>query len=87
MRNRIYKSLEEEMKNLDKRPNYMTVPAVIKELGKIEMVRQLDNIYRLDHALTATQKTILRAFNMDAAYVKHQVAKISEALKNTGNQE
>ena len=25
----------------------MTVPAAIKELEKIEMVRQLDNIYRL----------------------------------------
>jgi hypothetical protein len=27
----------------DKKANYMTVPAAIKELEKIEMIRQLDN--------------------------------------------
>ena len=36
------------MKKLEKKPNYMTVPAALKELEKIEMVRQLDNVYRLD---------------------------------------
>ena len=40
----------------------MTVPAALKELEKIEMVRQLDNVYRLDHAVTANQKTILNAY-------------------------
>ena len=65
------------MKNIDKRPNYMTVPAAIKELEKIEMVRQLDNVYRLDHAVTATQKNILKAFGMDAAYIKYKSAEIS----------
>lgn len=84
IRNRIYTGLKEEMKNLNKCPNYMTVPAAIKELEKIEMSRQLDNIYRLDHAVTATQKTILKSFGMDAAYVKYKAAEISEALKNTG---
>ena len=51
------------------------------------MVRQLDNVYRLDHAVTATQKTILKAFGIDAAYVKYKAAEISEVLKNAGNQE
>ena len=41
-------------------PNYMNVPAALKELGKIEMVRNMDNIYRLDHAVTKAQKTILK---------------------------
>lgn len=36
----------------------MTVPAVIKELEKIEMTRQTDNVYRLDHAVTAKQKNL-----------------------------
>ena len=62
VRCKMYIKLKEEMKKLDKKPNYMTVPAAIKRAGKIEMVRQLDNIYRLDHAVTANQKVILKAF-------------------------
>ena len=81
VRCKIYTCLKDEMKNLDKRPNYMTVPAALKELEKIEMVRQLDNIYRLDHAVTAVQKNILKAFGMDAANVKYRAAEISEQLK------
>lgn len=85
IRCRIYTSLKEEMRNMDKRPNYMTVPAAIKELEKIEMVRQLDNVYRLDHAVTAVQKTILKAFGVDVTYVKYKAAEISEVLRKAGN--
>jgi transposase len=80
IRSRIYTCLKDEMKKLDKKPNYMTVPAAIKELEKIEMVRQLDNVYRIDHAVTATQKTILNAFGIDVAYVKHKAADIAGSL-------
>ena len=80
IRSKIYTALKEEMKNLDKKPNYMTVPAAIKELQKIEMVRQLDHVYRLDHAVTAMQKTILKAFGMDAPYIKYRANEISEQL-------
>ena len=88
VRCKIYTALKDEMKNIDKKPNYMTVPAAIKELEKIEMVRQLDNVYRLDHAVTATQKNILKAFGMDAAYIKYKAAEISEqfAKNNKINQ-
>jgi hypothetical protein len=47
----------------------------------------------LDHAITATQKTILKAFGMDAAYIKHKATEISDCLnaagriKETGRQE
>ena len=81
IRSKIFTNLKEEMKNLDKRPNFMTVPAAIKELEKIEMVRQLDNVYRLDHAVTAAQKTILKAFGIDVSYVKYKANEISETLK------
>lgn len=81
VRSRIYTCLKDEMQNLDKRPNYMTVPAAIRELEKIEMVRQLDNVYRLDHAVTARQKTILNAFGMDTAFIKHRAKEISDQLK------
>lgn len=81
IRNKFYTYLKEEKKNLDKKPNYMTVPAAIRELEKIEMVRQLDNVYRLDHAVTATQKVILKAFGMDVPYIKYKAEEISNELK------
>ena len=58
----------------------MNVPARIRELEKIEMIRQADGIYRLDHAVTATQKTILKAFGIDANYIKRKTKEISELL-------
>ena len=48
------------------------------------MVRQLDGVYRLDHAVTAAQKTILKAFGIDVSYVKYKVDEISGILKNNG---
>ena len=81
VRNRIYRLLAEEEARVDGSPNYMTVPAALRELEKIEMVRGQDNIYRLDHAVTKTQKAILKAFDMDAAYVKNRAGRISEQLK------
>ena len=81
VRCKMYIKLKEEMKKLDKKPNYMTVPAAIKELEKIEMVRQLDNIYRLDHAVTANQKVILKAFGLDANSIKYFASELSKKLK------
>lgn len=81
IRNRIYKCLKDEMKNLNKRPNYMTVPAALRELEKIEMVRLTDNRYHLDHAVTATQKTILKAFGMDANMIRYHAGEISRILR------
>ena len=59
----------------------MTVPAAIKELEKIELVRLTDNKYRQDHAVTAVQKTILKAFGMDANLIKYYSKEISGMLK------
>ena len=77
----IYKSLKNKAKEMTKKPNYLTVPAAIRELEKIEMTRQLDKVYRLDHAVTKTQKTILSAFGIEAAQVKYKANYISEVLK------
>ena len=81
IRNRIYRALREEKKRLEKAPNYMTVPAAIRELEKIEMVRLIDGLYRLDHAVTRTQKDILRAFNIDADHVESQALELQGELK------
>lgn len=70
IRNRIYTLLKEELLRLSTRPNYMTVPDAIRELEKIEMVRRSNGTYRLDHAVTKRQKTILNAFGLDDEYVR-----------------
>ena len=80
IRNRIYRYLWEKASQMDSRPNYMTVPAALKEMEKIEMVRLTDGKYRLDHAVTRVQKTILSAFGMDAALVKHYAEELSRML-------
>ena len=53
----------------------------MKKLDKIEMVRQLDNIYRLDHAVTVNQKVILKAFGLDANSIKYFASELSKELK------
>ena len=63
---------------------YISQPSLtnaIRELEKIEMTRQLDKVYRLDHAVTKTQKVILSAFDIDAAQVKYKANYIGEILK------
>lgn len=82
VRNRIYTCLQEKMKQMDKKPNFMTVPAALKELEKIEIVRQTDNIYRLDHAVTKTQKIILDAFGITEGDVKNGASEISKKLRS-----
>ena len=80
VRNRIYTTLKAAMDEMDEKPNYMTVPAAIRELEKIEMVRQLGNRYRMDHVVTKTQKKILKAFGIDAIYIKATTQKLSDRL-------
>ncbi|MBO5623729.1 MAG: transposase [Butyrivibrio sp.] len=81
IRNRMYNYLKDEMKEMATKPNYMTVPAAIRELDKIEMSRQLDGVYRFDHAITAKQKTILGAFGLTDANVKYRAQEISKMLE------
>ena len=81
LRSKMYTLLKDEEEKLDSRPNYMTVPAAIRELEKIEMIRGLDRKYRLDHSITATQKTILGSFNMYSRYIKDRVARLSERIR------
>ena len=80
IRNKIYTCLKDRMKELQKKKNYMTVPAALKELDKIEIIRQMDGVYRLDHAITATQKDILQAFNMTASTVKKEAGVLAKQL-------
>ena len=81
VRNRIYTRLKEERERMEGNPNYMTVPAALKELDKIEMVKGYDRIYRMAHSVTKTQKTILKAFGLDDGYIKERAKRISERLR------
>ena len=80
IRNRIYTLLVDEMRRMDKKQNFMTVPAAIKELEKIEMLKGADNEYSLDYSITATQKASLNAFDMTADNVHRQARDISSDL-------
>ena len=80
LRCKFYNLLKDESQELESKPNFMTVPAALKELDKIEMVRQLDGRYRLDHAVTKTQKTILKAFDLNEQNIKYRAEWISEQL-------
>ena len=81
IRSRLYILLKAEMVNNDRKANYMTVPAALRELEKIEMTKMGDGNYRLNHAVTATQKAILKAFRLDVADIKNKTNQINERLK------
>ena len=80
VRNRLYNLLKEEMLRLETKVNFLTVPAALRELEKIEMVRRNNGRYRLDHAVTKKQKTILGALGMDEEYIRVKASEISRLL-------
>lgn len=85
IRNRIYNLLKNEVLRLDLKRNFMIVPAALRELEKIEMVRRANGLYRLDHAVTKTQKTILQAFGLDDTYVLQKATEIGKLLKDSSS--
>jgi transposase len=81
VRSRMYTDIKDEAQNMDSVPNYMNVPAAIRELEKIEMVRGFDGTYVLDHAVTAAQKSILKTFGITEVDVEKKCTSISGELK------
>ena len=82
IRNRIYNLLKEQMIRIEARQKYLTVPAAIRELEKIEMVRRNNGTYRLDHAVTKTQKIILSSFGLDENDISSSAEEFSKLLTN-----
>jgi transposase len=80
VRNRIYNLLKEQMIRMEARQKYMAVPAAIRELEKIEMVRRNGGSYKLDHAVTRTQKIILSSFGLDETSIRKSAGEISQLL-------
>ncbi len=81
VRNRIYNLLKEAMIRMESDPKYMTVPAALRELEKIEMVRRNNGQYRLDHAVTKKQKTILSSFGLNEDDILKAADEISKLLE------
>jgi transposase len=82
IRSRIYTLLRKRVAEMPRKPNFMTVPAALRELEKIELIRQPNGAYKLDHAITATQKTILGAFGLDESAVRIAAAEIGTELQD-----
>ena len=80
VRNRIYNLLKEQMIRMETKQKYMTVPAAIRELEKIEMVRRNGGNYKLDHAVTRTQKLILNSFGFDETDIKKRAEEYGKLL-------
>lgn len=80
VRNRIYNLLKETMLRMEAKYNYMTVPAALRELEKIEMVRRNKGQYKLDHAVTKKQKVILSSFGLSEADIKGAAEDIGKKL-------
>lgn len=87
IRSRIYTLLKRRMAEMSKKPNYMTVPAALRELEKIELIKQPGGHYKLDHAITATQKTILGAFGLDEDTIRAKAIVIGKELANSAKPE
>jgi transposase len=81
VRNKLYTYLKSAILKNERKYNFMTVPAAVRELEKIEMIRGGDNVYRLDHAVTATQKIILSAFGLKPEYIDQCASELSEKIK------
>jgi len=82
IRNRIFTCLKEEMLKTNTSLNYFTVPAAIRELEKITLIKQPNNKYLLDHAITKTQKKILNAFSIKGSSIKNHLDSTIKELES-----
>ena len=81
IRNRIYTYLKKEQERSETKQNFLTVPAALRELEKIEMIKMWNNEYCFNYAITATQRKILKAFDLTPANIMEQAKLLSAELK------
>ena len=77
-----YNLLKEELLRTRTRNKHLTVPAALKELDKMELVRMPSGKYRLHHAITKNQRTILSAFGISESDAIKQCNAISNLLQS-----
>ena len=69
VRNRICNLLKEQMIRMETRQKYLTVPAAIRELEKIEMVRRNNGTYVRISLIMQSQR-LKRSFSVPSALMK-----------------
>ena len=82
IRNRIYTYLKKEQERSETKQNFLTVPAALRELEKIEMVKLWNKEYCFNYSITATQRKILKAFNLTPANIREQAKLLAAELKS-----
>jgi len=81
IRNRIYTYLKKEQERSETKQNFLTVPAALRELEKIEMIKMWNKEYCFNYSITATQRKILKAFDLTPANIREQAKLLSAELK------
>ncbi len=81
IRNRIYTYLKKEQERSETKQNFLTVPAALRELEKIEMIKLWNKEYCFNYSITATQRKILKAFDLTPANIREQAKLLSAELK------
>lgn len=81
IRSRLYTKLYDYNIKLTSKLNYMTVPAALRELEKIMMIKLPDGKYHLSYAVTRTQKNILSALDMTEQDVIDAAKKVADILQ------
>ena len=79
----MYTKLKDAEEEMLEKPNYMNVPAAIRELEKIEMVRRNNGTYKLDHAVTKIQKIILSSFGLNETDISRNAEEYGKLLSDS----
>lgn len=82
IRNRIYTYLKKEQERSETKQNFLTVPAALRELEKIEMIKLWNKEYCFNYSITATQRKILKAFDLTPANIRDQAKLLAADLKS-----
>ena len=82
IRNRIYTYLKKEQERSETKQNFLTVPAALRELEKIETIKLWNKAYCFNYSITATQRKILKAFDLTPANIRDQAKLLAAEMKS-----
>ena len=86
LRNKIYTVLKDAT-DKGKKENFMDVPAAVRELEKIALVKDARGDWIMDYAITKTQKTILRAFGFEEKDVRKMASELGRQIADYDRKE
>lgn len=80
VRNRIYNLLRERMQSMEKKSNFLTVPAALDNLDMIQITKVNNGRYVQRAALTKKQRIILSSFGIDKQDIQNIIDEINKTL-------